>query len=81
MGKTLFNVIGITLRCCVFITGCSKSDTRSSKCNESKSELVEKEISKKRRLEVQTRPNYNVKLILVIALPKSNMLLMCKRDS
>ncbi|HHB1887428.1 VWA domain-containing protein [Bacillus cereus] len=47
MGKALFNVIGITLGLCVFITACSKSDTTSSKSNEPKSEVVEKEISKK----------------------------------
>ncbi|UOB81949.1 hypothetical protein MQW34_27720 (plasmid) [Bacillus sp. ZJS3] len=46
MGKALFNVIGITLGFCVFITACSKSDTISSKSNESKSEVVEKETSK-----------------------------------
>ncbi|MGR5905842.1 hypothetical protein ACT7DI_20200 [Bacillus paranthracis] len=48
MGKALFNVIGITLGFCVFITACSKLDTTSSKSNEPKSEVVEKEISKKR---------------------------------
>ncbi|MGX5530509.1 VWA domain-containing protein [Bacillus toyonensis] len=47
MGKALFNVIGITLGFCVFITACSKSDTTSSKSNEPKSEVVEKESSKK----------------------------------
>ncbi|MDD0821052.1 VWA domain-containing protein [Bacillus cereus] len=47
MEKALFNVIGITLGFCVFITACSKSDTTSSKSNEPKSEVVEKEISKK----------------------------------
>lgn len=47
MGKALFNVIGITLGFCVFITACSKLDTMPSKSNESKSEVVEKEISKK----------------------------------
>ncbi|AJG79522.1 MULTISPECIES: VWA domain-containing protein [Bacillus cereus group] len=47
MGKALFNVIGITLGFCVFITGCSKSDNTSSKSNEPKSEVVEKESSKK----------------------------------
>lgn len=47
MGKALFNVFGITLGFCVFITGCSKSDTTSSKSNEPKSEVVEKETSKK----------------------------------
>ncbi|EFI65099.1 MULTISPECIES: hypothetical protein [Bacillus] len=47
MGKALFNVIGITLGFCVFITACSKSDTTSSKSNEPKSAVVEKEISKK----------------------------------
>lgn len=47
MGKALFNVIGITLGFCVFITACSKSDTVPSKSNTSKSEVVEQEISKK----------------------------------
>lgn len=47
MGKALFNVFEITLGFCVFITGCSKSDTTSSKSNEPKSEVVEKETSKK----------------------------------
>lgn len=47
MGKALFNVIGITQGFCVFITGCSKSDTTSSKSNDPKSEVVEKETSKK----------------------------------
>lgn len=48
MGKALFNVIGITLVFCVFITACSKSDTIPSKSSELKSEVVEKEISKKK---------------------------------
>ncbi|MBS9806665.1 VWA domain-containing protein [Bacillus toyonensis] len=47
MGKALFNVIGITLGFCVFITACSKSDIVPSKSNTSKSEVVEQEISKK----------------------------------
>jgi len=47
VGKSLFNVIGITLGVCVFITACSKLDTTSSKSNEPKSEVVEKESSKK----------------------------------
>ncbi|EJQ38295.1 hypothetical protein IEE_05067 [Bacillus cereus BAG5X1-1] len=47
MGKALFNVIGITLGFCVFITACSKSDATPSKSNASKSEVVEQEISKK----------------------------------
>ncbi|MCZ2971376.1 hypothetical protein NYY93_30585, partial [Acinetobacter baumannii] len=38
---------GITLGFCVFITACSKSDTISSKSNDPKSEVVEKETSKK----------------------------------
>ncbi|MGE7887708.1 VWA domain-containing protein [Bacillus cereus] len=47
MGKALFNVIGIILGFCVFITACSKSDIVPSKSNTSKSEVVEQEISKK----------------------------------
>ncbi|MEH7460368.1 VWA domain-containing protein [Bacillus sp. JJ1127] len=47
MGRALFNAIGIALGFCLFITACSKSDTMPSKSNEAKSEVVEKENSKK----------------------------------